>query len=246
MNRPLCILSLILLTFYDYAQVSESFSDSTIELSPVKWSGQINDFKINGDHQLQSIGNSAGVSLIHTPFLLSTSMEWQFWIRLNFAPSESNRLRIYLQSNDTTFSKADAYYIELGDNGNLDAIKFYRQSLGKAILLAEGTSGAVSSETLIARLKINKSTTGYWTLNADYHGNNDFIEEWSLLDTTFQMQQPSYFALQCLYTSTRKDKFLFDDIFIHPDSADHTPLRIDRVTSDSNEVKLYFNKPVDS
>lgn len=246
MNRYIYILLITLWYLTVCAQVNESFNDTALNASSASWTGQLNDFKINVDHQLQSIGNANGISALFAPISLSPSMEWQCWLKLNFAPSETNKLRIYLQVNDTTLAKSDAHYLEIGDNGSTDAIKFYRQINGKSTLLAEGTSGAVANDPTTVRIKINRNQGGTWTLATDYLGGRNYIEEWSITDTAWSMQNKQYFGIQCTYTSTRRDKFLFDDIFIQRDSVDHDPIKITRVTSDSNQVTLYLNKAVDS
>jgi hypothetical protein len=246
MNRYIYILLITLWYLTVCAQVNESFNDTALNASSISWIGQLNDFKINVDHQLQSIGNANGISALFAPISLLPSMEWQCWLKLNFAPSETNKLRIYLHVNDTVLSKADAHYLEIGDNGSTDAIKFYRQINGKSTLLAEGISGAVANDPSIVRMKINRNQGGTWTLSTDYLGGQNYIEEWTISDTAWTIQNKQYFGIQCIYTSTRKDKFLFDDIFIHKDSVDHDPIKITRVSSDSNQVNLYLNKAVDS
>ena len=98
---------------YNYAQISESFKDTSVTLSSITWYGQVNDFKINAEHQLQSIGNINGASTLYTSLQASSAMEWELWVKLNFAPSESNRVRIYIQSNDSIFSNGNASTLPL-------------------------------------------------------------------------------------------------------------------------------------
>ena len=96
--------------------VNESFNDTALNASSVSWIGQSMILKINVDHQLQSIGNANGISTF-IPISLLPSMEWQCWLKLNFAPSERISLESIFMSMIQYYPKADAHYLEIGDNG---------------------------------------------------------------------------------------------------------------------------------
>ncbi len=244
-NRYIYIFIINYLSVCTYAQIIENFNDSTW-LNTTAWKGQVEDFKINSDSQLQSIGNTTGVSTLYTYSSLP-SFSLSLWIKLGFAPSESNKLKIYLQADDTLLAKANAYYLEIGENGNNDAIKLYRQSAGKSTLISESKMRAVAGEPVIARLKIHKSILGFWSLSTDYTGGEQYEEEWTIKDDLLKFDpDQNIVAIQCLYTSTRRDKFYFDDLVLSQDSLDLQPPAILSIQSDSNTVTLFFDEPIDS
>lgn len=244
MNR--FILGLLLISFLScsnaFSQVLDSFIDINWHIKN-NWLGQVGDFKSNEDKQLQSIGSASGKSLIYTFYKAETSQEWQLWCKLNFAPSETNKLRIYLYAEDTSFN--NTYFLEIGDNGNQDAIKFYKSIAGKSTLLAEGNPGAVSKDPTIVRLRISKSDFGDWSINTDYNGGFSYSEEMVVTDNSIPFKQTAIFSIECNYTSTRRDKFFFDDLLIDKFIPKENPPKIIKIESDSNLVRIFFNKDID-
>ncbi len=244
MHRIFPALYLLSILFYFKAnsQVTDAFSDS-IWYKRNSWSGQIGDFKINEENQLQSIGSANGRSVIYTSYNTSTNQEWQLWCKLNFAPSDANKLRIYLYAEDTSFK--NAYYLELGENGNQDAIQFKKSTEGKTTLIAEGNIGAVSKDPTVVRFSISRSEQGNWTINTDYNGGISFSEEFITSDNSIPIKPKALFSIECIYTATRKDKFLFDDLSIDEYVPKETPPRIINIKSDSNLVNIIFDKAID-
>ncbi|MEP7266785.1 MAG: lamin tail domain-containing protein [Saprospiraceae bacterium] len=233
-----------LMPFFVVSQsINQQFNDSSWNENRV-WYGQSKDFRLNIDHQLQSLGNETGISTIYANYTLNALQEWNFWFKMNFAPSESNQLRIYLFADDTSLSLTNAYFIQIGENGSLDALQFYKQIEGKKTLLATGGAGALANEPALARIKITKNNTE-WTLSADYTGSTILIEEWTIDDNSIQLDSTGIFAIQCVYTSSRKDKFLFDDIFIAQDTLKDSPPKIKSIISDSNQVTIAFDKKLE-
>ncbi len=245
MNRYIYIFLINFFYLHQYAQISDSFND-TAWLQTTIWHGQLEDFKINTEGQLQSVGRSTGESMIYT-FSSPASFTIDAWLNLGFAPSENNKVRIYVQADDTVLANANGYFLEIGDNGSADAIQLYRQSNGKATLLAEGTAGAVADEPALARLNITKSNKGTWSLKADYAGGHLYVEEWSVQDDFVPFDSvKNIFAIQCFYTSTRRDRFYFDDIRIQFENEDKDPPALIAIESDSSAVTMTFDEPLDS
>ena len=244
MNRSSANIFLlwILLCTRVNSQVTDSFSDSIWYIKN-NWSGHIHDFKINAENQLQSIGSATGKSTIYTSYTTNRNQEWQLWCKLNFAPSETNKLRIYLYAEDTSFKKA--YFLELGENGNQDALKFIKTSEGKSTVLAEGNIGAVSKDPTVVRFYISRSDQGTWTINTDYSGGLAFTEEIITSDNSITFKETALFSIECNYSSTRKDKFLFDDLVINKHLPKESPPRIIKIESDSNLVNIFFDKAID-
>lgn len=238
-------LFLILISHPLKAQLQESFSDGDITNNP-NWTGNTNDFVVN-NAQLQlnnpdASGTSTSFLSVKAPTSLDEPTVWQFSFQLGFAPSGTNQLRIYLAANQAYLEEADqAYYLEIGESGNEDAIALYVQDQDVIQLLAKGTAGAVAVEPVNVSLEVRRSQEGEWSLLADYSGGNVLTEEFLVRDTTFSVL--TYFGFWCKYSSTRSDAFFFDDILIDPLYADRLPPSIMEVNAVSaNQVKVLFDE----
>ena len=242
-------ISFILITFFfisAHAQVTQTFEDSAW-FTIGGWKGQVNDFKITTDKKLQSLGNDLGISSIYKLIQPDSVAQWEIWFKMAFAPSDNNKLRLYILADDSIPGAANAYYLEVGENNNTDAFKFYKQKNGVSTLLAVGSAGALANDPSMARVLLTWQRPGSWTLAADYAGGRSFDEEWTISDPgRYLFSDSAYCILSCIYTSTRKDKFFFDDIYLGPAQADLTPPSIVDVLPDSASVRLIFSEPVDS
>ena len=242
MKQFLLVTSLLLQIIQSQAQLSDDFTDGNFSDSP-GWNGDISDFIINANLELQLNAPIAGSSVLSTAYEIPDSCVWEIYFKMDFAPSAANLLRIYLQSSAENLLSGKAYYVEIGESGSTDAIKFYRQdSQSSKFLLGTGTLGTLASQPAIAKLKITRSKIGAWIIAADYSGGNNFSTEISITDNKYQAGQ-SYFGVYCLYTETRKDKFYFDDIKCYQPTKDiQAPLFINLGILDQNQIDLLFDE----
>jgi len=224
------------------AQLSEDFSDGNITDAPA-WQGDLSDFLVNPELQLQLNAPAAGTSAIHIPTTIADSAVWEIYFKMDFPPSTSNSLKLVLQSDQPDLATANGYYLFIGETGNDDAIQFYRTEGGAVTLLATATVGAVSNSPEV-RIRMERLTGGAWNLSADYTGGHNFGQEFSLIDDQFGGGN-LYFGIECNYTATRVDKFFFDDLSIQPYLPDLSPPGIlSAMPISSSEVDLYFDEPV--
>lgn len=226
------------------AQFADDFSDNNLDENPA-WTGNVSDFIVsNGELRLNA--PVAGTSAIFAPANLPDSAVWEFYLRLEFAPSTSNLLRIYLQSDKTDLTTANGYFMEIGETGNNDALRFFRADNGAAVLLAAGTIGQVANEPVEFRCRISRTAIGEWLVETDYTGGSNFQTETSFNDFTYH-GEPGFFGIQCTYTSTRRDKFFFDDIKVYTITPDTTaPALLGAEPSSDNSVVINFDEPLDS
>jgi hypothetical protein len=76
-----------------HGQFTEDFSDGDLQ----GWEGDVDHFIVNSSFRLQLMAPEGSTnSWIHTPVVFSDSMSWDLHFALDFAPSTSNQLRIYL------------------------------------------------------------------------------------------------------------------------------------------------------
>ena len=245
MKRLLFALVIFLAGNVCHGQILDDFGDGELLTNP-EWKGDVANFKVNAALELQLNASDAGSSVIYTPLTIQDSCEWQFYFRLDFAPSNTNLLRVYLQSDSPDVQNAKAYYLEVGETGNLDALRLYRQDgPGAKSLLGTFTLGTLANQPAVCRLKISRNPTGVWQFFADYTGGKNFVKELELTDATYG-KGDYYFGFYCLYSATRKDKFYFDDISIKQPVPDTEPPTITswKVTG-QNTFDLTYNEPVD-
>ncbi|NND31005.1 MAG: hypothetical protein HKN76_00350 [Saprospiraceae bacterium] len=226
-----------------WCQIEESFSDGSLAADPY-WQGDTSDFSINKNFELQLMADSAGASFIYTGFTLSQNADWSIDFRLTFDPSTSNQLRIYLYLDSENLAQANGYYIELGESGNDDRLKFYNISGGVSQLLSTGTSSFSSSPAVRMHCTLRESI---WAISSiDPDGNHH--EEMVIDGISGDLAGTGYFGLLCKYSATRKDQFIFDNILVEdPNMIDVKPPRLlDVEISNPRQLILSFSEALES
>ncbi|MDX1702131.1 MAG: hypothetical protein R3250_16010, partial [Melioribacteraceae bacterium] len=125
---------------------------------------------------------------------------------------------------------------------NGDAIRFFKQLSGQKILLGEGTFSALAGSPAEAMVNIQYRNKGNWIIEASY-GNNLYSEvEVEIFDHEI-IQSEGYFIIHCNYTSSRSDKFFFDDIEIHEIKPDKEAPKILHLEAINEQlVTVSFNE----
>jgi len=203
------------------AQITDNFSDGNFTANPA-WQGDVANFIVNAAGELQLNAPAAGNSTLAVQGDMPDSAVWQFDVRLEFSPSATNLLRVYLQADQANLLAANGYYLEIGENGSADALRLFRQDGAARVLLASGLSGFVALEPVNIRLRVKRSTAGAWAVEAR-SGNGPFEPQGSAADVTYLPGAGRFFGVYCLYTATRTDKFFFDNLSVLADVPDNTP-----------------------
>ncbi len=235
---------MLFLPFLAFGQFQDSFDDGDLTNNPT-WIGDLADFIVNADNEMQLDADSAGTSVIYVNAQFPDSILWEFYFNANFAPSNNNNLRIYLQSDDPTFVNGNGYYFEFGESGSGDALQFYRMDNGAGTLLGTGQLGAVGSAPADGRIQISRSAIGDWEVKVDYDGGNIFITDLTFSDNVYAGSTGSYFGLQCEYTGGNINNFTFDDFNIAtllPDLSPPTIVNVDVISE--FELDVYFDEVI--
>jgi hypothetical protein len=119
--------------------VCDNFADA--DLSNPTWTGDIAQFTVNANGQLQSNSTGTDTISLSTPINNGLPEEWRIRVNMDFDPSDNNRSNIYLFADqaDLKSNTLNAYYLRLGENGSLDAISLYRQAGSTHTLVVRGT-----------------------------------------------------------------------------------------------------------
>lgn len=225
------------------AQVQFS-DDFTNTMLGDRWLGEVENFRVNAEGELQLNAPEAGTSYISVPYALPDSTIWDCYFRMEFDPSGSNRLRLWLISDTPDLDSGDGYYLEVGESGSTDALRFYKKSGSTRALLASATEGALAVANAEARVRVELNEDGQWRLSVDYTGGSIYSQEFVYSDPDFTMPEDEvYFGFHCAYTSTRIDLSFFDDVRIaalEPDTV--APVLTQFEVQGTNMIQLRFNE----
>ncbi len=237
------LFALFLYPIFGIAQFQDDFSDSDFT---ARWQGETTKFVVNSSEQLQlNDTTSSSPAQLFTPINILGRTVWDFWVLMDFAPSTSNFSKIILSSDSNDFSQAfNGYWLKIGGiSGSDDALELYRQDGNQSNLLMTGTAGAVGASPVLLRVQVIRDREGFWTILADYEGTNNLVEEGAAFDDTYATG--NYFGIECRYTSTRRDRFYFDDIRIETEVDATPPALLSAEAINSNVIQLTFDEAVD-
>lgn len=245
MKISLYVIFTILFTLPLVAQIEDDFERDDLQSGTIEWMGDLSNFRINDQKELQLNDIQAGESALFFQFDLLDSTEWELYFRMEFNPSSSNRLRIYLISEDSSLTESDAYFLDIGENGNDDPIYFVRRVDGMEEIMGTMELGGVAFDPAQARIKIRHNGEDQWELQADYNGLTLFPDR-LLIEAPPPDFQSAYFGFHCSYTATRADLFYFDNLKIGlpvPDTSAPELLQLNATSPIS--LELSFDKLLD-
>ena len=227
-----------------FSQITDDFSDGDISTSP-GWSGNTTKFIVNTSEQLQLNSIGADTSYVSTPNTSITNTEWNFWVKMSFAPSDNNYVKIYLVSDQPDLKvPVNGYYIRMGENGSFDSVDLWEQTGTTSTKLIDGINYHCGKSTNSLRIKVTRDTVGLWKLYSDTLGGTNFLSEGSVTSTTYN--STSYFGVSCKYTTSNSTKFYVDDVYVGPIIVDTIPPKISTAFAVSNtQLDIYFNEAVE-
>ena len=251
--RPYYILTFFLaIVFWETtsAQISiaESFNDSNFTVQP-HWQGDTADFFVNTNKQLQTKTNvlAATKTLVIRSSIID-SASWEFYIKLNFDPSNSNFARVYLSSNKADLTTSlNGYFVQIGgQSGTVDEVSLYQQNGISISKLIDGANGTVGiSPTL--KVRVVKDLNHGWELFIDTSAAlTNYVSQGTAIDSS--IRRSGFFGVYCKYSSSRSDDFFFDDFNINGYSfRDQIRPEIKGIRLvDSIEVELVFSEKLNA
>lgn len=222
------------------AQFSEDFSDGDFN----GWIGDMEHFAINPQLQLQLNAPSGSTrSFLHHPLVFRDSMIWEIYFKLDFAPSTTNQMRIYLGLTSPDINIESGYFLEIGASGNMDALELKYLDQGIPQIIDSSVPGLVANEPVEMKIRVVKSSDGVWHV----YSVKDITELlFSAHHDLLPLTTLNTFGLYATYSDTRRDKFYFDNISIQLKLSDTIPpLWEDLHVVDSNTLSLIFNETIE-
>ena len=205
----LCLLSLFRPGLV-FAQVWDDFSDGDFTQG-VLWSGDSGAFVVDDETlQLNSTGSDSSFLSTSMPFAGDT-LEWQGRLRLNFAPSSLNLVRVYLAASVQNLeSSLSGYFLQVGETGGADTWVLYRQNGFQLIPLLRGRDSLLAAP-FERSFKVIRFPAGRWELWSQEVANGAYIYEGSVIDAV--VPPGDFFGVKCYYTSSNASGFYFDDFY---------------------------------
>ncbi len=235
----------IIISFLFYTLCTAQFMDDFADGNLDGWEGNVDHFIVNASGQLQlNAPVGSGNAWIHTPVTFGDSMKWEIYVRLNFAPSTSNQVKIYLGLTSADRVTASGYYLEIGATGDMDGIDLKYLNAGSGELIASSPAGIVGTDPVDIRLSVTRNAVGEWQVIQIGIPFPELLI--SASHDLLPLTALSVFGLDAKYTDTRRDKFIFDDILITPLVADLSAPTWDIIeVIDNQNVLLTFSEPLD-
>jgi hypothetical protein len=244
--RQIYLLLLITTSLVSQGQFTDNFSDGDFSANP-SWIGDISDFEVDLNNQLHLNAPAAtSESYLSTSSAFLEPGSWEFYVDMDFNPSSSNYASVFLTSDQADLTgPLNGYFVRIG-GATSDRISLYRQDGSSTDALIESADDWVDLNQVQVRIRVNRDASGNWTLEADTSaGFTGYTTIGSIQDITHTTG--THFGVRCTYTSTRSDRFYFDDF-----DAQGTPL-IDTAPPAiqsfelalPDTVRLFFNEALD-
>ncbi len=242
MLRTITLL-LISTTAFSQVFITDSFSDGNYSSNPI-WAGDT-VFEVDANLELHLKDVAAGSAYLSTASPIINDATWEFYARMEFNPSSSNYSKIFLVSDQPNLSGSlNGYYVRIGGSSN-DRVSLYRQTGNSTSLIVETTDDWVDLNVVEVGIKVTRDSSGFWVLNVDTGGGTNY----TAIDSAFENSHTtsSFFGVECTYTSTRSDKFYFDNFSLSGKAfSDTKSPEISSVQVVSNSsLEILFNEPVE-
>ncbi len=245
--RKTLLLFMLLCVKLTFAQVTDDFTDGNFYANPT-WKGDASKFLINSSKQLQSASSAVAQSVsLSTANFLATNVKYEFKVQMNFDPSASNRMRIYLVSDQENLNQPlNGYFIQIGESGATDSYDLYRQKGTTITKIIDGPAKPRTEANLLsARIKVTRDEMGKWELFTNTNLGNNFTLEGDATDLTYA--NSAWFGVKCEYTATRSNGFIFDDLSItelKPDEV--SPTLISAKFLDAFHIEAVFSEKLET
>ena len=233
------LIFFISVPFFCYPQITDGFDN--ILLDTAIWKGDQEDFVVeNGKLRLIAPSGKSRSLLYAKLSDLPKEVEWKMEFFLNFDPSNSNNLKIWLFAEDPEVENTDGYLFSIGETGSDDALIVQKIIDNQIFQLARGLDGNAAKTPSIS-INIVKDINDNWKITALHEGiGNEII---TFVDEEIEILN-GYFAIECNYTSTRSDKFFFDNIYIGPRVIDLISPTLEEHIINDNGLDLVFNEAI--
>lgn len=238
------LVSMTIVGQYAAAQqlIFDDFSDPDLSTG-VEWLGDVADFTVT-DERLQLNAQEAGFSQLQTAYEWSDSLRYAVDVDLLFGPSNDNKLRIYIRKGLSPISPT--LYLEVGESGSDDAFILYRWTDTGSDELFRFASVPHTSSRFHVAIEVEHYADNNWIFRFD-HGADGSVDDEQAVNVGYSSGGQGFFGFECSYTSSRRDRFFFDNVLVEKILADVTPPSINTVEAKNlNKIIVQFDEPIAS
>lgn len=206
------------------------------------WSGDTARFQFENKN-IQLLDSTENNSSIFTPLANSHNTSWEFTISLDFSPSASNRLIVYLVTDTNSTEHINkSIFLQLGESGNEDAIELYfTENKKQTLLLRSKDFFSTSIDSLT--IKVNHTSDNQWEILTKPNDESSFTSQGNVIFET--ALNTKYFGYSCIYTKTRATLFKLTKPIITRFEDDNIPPKINSVSYDNAEkILIQFSEPI--
>jgi hypothetical protein len=223
------------------AQFQENFDDGDFTKNPT-WTGSTADFVVSSGVLQLNAAPVSGSRYLSTTLSDIQDISWELSINMFFNPSSSNFTRIYLVSDQEDLNAdLNGYFVMVGNSS--DEVSLYVQKGETKTKIIDGLDGRVNSDEVLLKIKISRTRNGDWELFSDAGISGSYVQEGRVNDITHS--GAGYMGFQCVYTSTRCDKFFFDDFIIQVLADTILPQVNSILVLSRNELEISFSENLD-
>ena len=246
--RVVLVVGFIVLTSgssFSQIFVSDDFSDGDHSANPT-WVGDSGFFGVDPSGQLVLQDSIAGSRFLSLQSEISLSASWQWSCSMQFNPSSSNYLKVYLTSNRSNLKgPLEGYFVRMGGSSE-DRISLYRQSGNSEYLITESVAGWVDASDMWYRVKVERDEYHNWSVWVDTTAGGSYSYVAGGVDSSVLASR--YFGILPTYTKTRADRFYFDDFNLSGNKYLDTipPELLGVQIPDSVSIELTFSEALDS
>lgn len=200
-----------MLCFEAKAQFVDDFSDGDFTNNP-EWFGQTDRFTIDNFRLRLNAPAVAATSYLVTASQAIENASWEFFVRLDFNPSSTNLVRVYLVSDNPDLTQPlNGYFVRVG--GTEDEVSLYRQTGNTITKIIDGEDKRIDFNLVEVKIKVTRDIDGYWELFSDVGATGNYDQEGNTIKDETHLSS-SYFGVSCIYTQTRSTHFYFDDFVV--------------------------------
>ncbi len=244
MNKAILLYTLFCLSVISVkAQFTDNFSDGDFTNNPT-WSGSDQNFEVTNEELRLNAPAVKDTSYLSTASSLIDNTTWKANLKFSFNPSSSNYAKFYVASNNSNLRESlNGYYIEIGKSS--DKINFYKQEGFNTTLLIEGTDDLLDVSSVDVSVKVTRDNAGNWELFADTSTScGSYVSLGTANNSDFTSS--NFVGFSCFYTSTRSDKFFFDDISVsNITPSDNTNPEVESLTVlNDSTIQLIFSETI--
>lgn len=214
----------LILPFFCYGQLRESFSDGNFTENPV-WTGTSANFSVNTAFELQSAATAASTSALFTPSVALDNASWEVSIRITYATSSSNYGCIYLAASAPLSGLPDlaslnGYFVMVG--GTADEVSLFRQQGTVKTRLIDGTDKRTDGKTVEIRVKVTRDSLGIFKLYTMLASETEYFFEGEAEDSN--APKTEWFGVSFTNTASTGTAYFFDDIVVSGSAVAEQPV----------------------